>query len=190
MSDDLTTKDSRPMPQRPRLGWIAWEATVGYIATQHSPDAMLKLQIYPMTEQIRWAASLTWGQNAESVREASSLPRVLKALWTKVEQDHEIFHTLEAATKRPAMYMDNRWIDASTQEIIDRLVDITHKSFENDWLIMVIYRPVENADERLQARLLAANNTVHRSGRGSSLRDAFRDLYHNAVPNFNVNTNN
>lgn len=188
MTDDTITKDSRPMPQRPTLGWKAWEATVGYIVTQHSPDAILKMQVYPMSEQIRWAASLTWGHNAESVREASSLPRVLKALWNKVEQEHDIFHTLEAATKRPAMYMDNRWIDASTQEMLDRLVTITHKSFGDDWLIMIMYRPVESANDRLQARLLASNNSVHRSGRGPSLRDACRDLYHNTIPNFNINT--
>jgi hypothetical protein len=43
---------------------------------------------------------------------------------------------------------------------------------------------VENPNLRVQARLLAKDNSVHIGGRGPTIRDACRDLYRNAAPGY------
>lgn len=177
-----STKSERPLPKRPQWGWMAWEATVGYIAKHHSPDAMLKIEIYPGEYIIGWAASLSWGTIIEEVRDKTSLADVLSSLWRRIEQNHDLLQTMEAAVRRPANYEDNHWLDEKTYEAFSRLVSTTDTIFQGDWMVVVMYRPIEEAKHRLNTRLLAENNSINRGGHGPTLRDACRDLYHKAIP--------
>lgn len=176
-----TTIPRRPLPQRPRLGWQAWEATLGYMSLHHSPDALLKLQIYPLGGHSGWAASLSWAGFSEHVRDRESFGEALDDLWREVNNNHVIFLTSEAAVRQPASYHSDEWLDPRTQEALDRLIRVTRAVFENDWLLLLIYQPVEHPEARVQLRLLARDNTVRVGGRGPSLREACAELYRNAA---------
>jgi hypothetical protein len=180
MSD--TTQHSRPAPKRPKWGWLAWEATVGYISLHHSPDATLKLEVYPGEHVVNWGAALTWGGNSEEVRDQLSLGEALSNLWSQVEKHQDLFHSFDAAVRRPANYADDDWLDEPTHEALSRLVHVTDTVFHGDWQIVVLYRPVSEPEKRLQARLIAEHIEVNRGGNGATLRDACRDLYHKAAP--------
>lgn len=99
MSDDTVPK--RPLPIRPATGWSAWEATIGYIAMQYSPDAVLQLVAEGLPEADRpiWRASLTWGNHQVDVVDQISMIAALSALWEEVDRQHRIFKNAEAATK-------------------------------------------------------------------------------------------
>jgi hypothetical protein len=176
------TNHDRPVPKRPKSGWLAWEATLGYIQHHHSPDATLKMEVYPGEVIVSWAASLSWGNNFEEVRDKTSLADVLGSLWEQVIQTHDIFLTLDAAIRSPLKYADDVWLDAATYDALSRLVHVTDTVFQGDWLVVVVYRPVEVPGKRLQTRLLAENKIVNRGGNGPTLRDACRDLYQKAAP--------
>ena len=176
------TQHTRPSPKRPKWGWLAWEATVGYISQHHSPDASLKLEVYPGEHVVQWAASLTWGGNSEGVRDCYSLADALSSLWLQVAAHQDLFHSVDAAARRPVDYADDKWLDDATNEALSRLVNVTDTVFQGDWLVVVVYRPVAEPDKRLQTRLIAEQLEVNRGGNGATLRDACRDLYHNAAP--------
>jgi hypothetical protein len=174
---------SRPMPKRPENGLLAWQATIGYISSQYSLDAMLTLQAYPLeNSQVAWAGMASWGQNQESVQGRPSLAAVLRDLWREVDSNHVIFESREAIIKRPANYGDDEWIDADTNLILGRLIHVTGTVYGPDWRLMLIYQPIENRAIRFQARLLALDDTVQIAGQGPNLRDACQALYRNAAP--------
>lgn len=185
---DITTIPRRPKPNRPRWGWTAWEATVGYIAQHHSPDATLKLEIHPMAHVIGWGATLSWGGQREAVTEMHSFPGALTTLWQKVEQSHDIFKSLDALAKRPADYGDDHWLDEQTYAIFSRLVNATDTVLTGDWQIIMTYRPVDMPDKRHQTRLIAQSGAISRAGRGPTLREACRSLYHNVAPVYQMVT--
>lgn len=176
------TLHSRPVPKRPANGLLAWQATIGYISSEYSPDAMLTLRATPLHSEVHWAAHATWGQEGESVQDRKSLPAALRDLWLVIQQNYTIFKTLEAAAKSPVMYNDDQWLDSETQTMLDRLIHVAWSAFENDWLFMLVYQPVEAPNARVQARLVGQNNSVTISGRGPVMHEACRDLYHNAAP--------
>ncbi|MDQ7027428.1 MAG: hypothetical protein Q9P01_14680 [Anaerolineae bacterium] len=176
------TQHIRPAPKRPRWGWLAWEATVGYISQYHSPDATLKIEVYPGKHIVNWAASLTWGGNTEEVRDCLSLAEVLSSLWSEVEKHQDLFHSFDAAVRRPTNYADDDWLDEHTYEGLSRLIHVTDTVFQGDWLIVIVYRPVDEPDQRLKTRLIAEHIEVNRGGNGATLRNACRDLYHKAAP--------
>lgn len=191
MNDDKpTTAPMRPLPSRPRFGWLAWEATAGYMSSHLSPDVILKLQAYPASEaeKVIWGASVTWAQEFEEVKDLQTPSEALAHLWRIVDQTHHIFDVVEAAVKRPANYPDNQWFDDWTADIIQRLVRVTHTVFKTDWMIVIVYQPVESMDGRIQARLIANNNEVHVGGRGASLGDGCRQLYLNAAKVYTKHT--
>lgn len=176
---------TRPMPKRPENGLLAWQATIGYISSQYSLDALLTLQAYPLESgAVAWAAAASWGQNRESVEGAAVLPAALRDLWSEVNRHHIIFETREAILKRPANYDDHEWIDAETAAILNRLLHVANVVYGADWRSLMIYQPVESQSARFQARLLALDDTVQIGGQGASLRDACQDLYRNAAPYF------
>lgn len=181
MPDRTDTTIRRPLPQRPRLGWVAWVSTMGYISAQHSPDALLKLQVEPADSGVRWAGAVSWGQVEESVRDRQTIASVLRDLWLEVDQNHRLFKTIDAAIKRPADYKDDEWLDERTLTLLDRLIRVTHTVFKDNWQILIVYQPIENPETRVQTRLIARDNTVIVGGRGSSLGDACADLYHHAA---------
>jgi hypothetical protein len=177
------TIHSRPLPKRPENGLLAWQATIGYISSEYSPDAMLTMRAYPAGDEgALWLAAATWGQESETVRDITSLPAALRDLWPAVQNNHTIFKTLEAATKSPSHYRDDQWVDFDTEQLLDRLLQVANAAFGGDWLFMLVYQPVTAPSARVQARLVAQNNSVIISGRGPSVHDACRDLYHNAAP--------
>jgi hypothetical protein len=181
--DDERTQAERPAPRRPKYGWLAWEATVGYIAQNHSPDATLKMEISPNDHIIAWMASLAWGDNYEEVINKHSLADVLSSLWQQVDANHpNLLKTYEAITRRPMMYDDDSWLDEQSYDALSRLVHVTDTVFQGDWQVIVMYRPVEAPDKRLQSRLIADDNHVNRGGQGATLRDACRDVYRKAAP--------
>jgi hypothetical protein len=101
-----------------------------------------------------------------------------------VEHEHQIFKTLEAASRRPSNYPADRWVDEDTLTTLNRLIAVTESVFEQQWMLIVVYQAVENPNLRVQARLLAKDNTIHIGGRGPTIRDACRDLYRNAAPDY------
>lgn len=182
MTDQDRTLTDRPVPKRPKWGWMAWEATVGYIHQHHSPDATLKLEIYPMEYIMGWAASLSWGEWSETVRDQQSFADSLNNLWELVEQNHDLIKSLEMAVRRPVNYGDDDWLDELTYKAFSSLVNTTDTIFHGDWQIVILYRPVETANKRVQTRLIADGSAVNRGGNGPTLRDACRQLFHNVAP--------
>lgn len=178
------TIDTRPMPRRPEYGLLAWQATIGYISSQYSLDALLTLQAYPLDGRIAWAGTASWGRNRESVQDMPSLPAALRELWREVDHNHIIFDSREAIARRPANYADGEWLDPATAATVDRLVQVTAAVYDGGWRIVLIYQPVESPAARFQGRLLAQDETVRVSGQGATLRDACRELYRNAAPHF------
>lgn len=184
MMDD-NTLIMPPMPKRPENGLLAWLATIGYLGAEYSPDAMLTLRAAPNdAKQIIWSAVASWAQENVVVQDCPSLATALRYLWRAVEQEHQIFKTLEAATRRPSNYPQDRWIDPQTQSTLDRLIDISGSVFKQQWLLIIVYQPVDNPNLRVRARLLAQDNAIHIGGSGPSIRDACRALYRNAAPNY------
>jgi hypothetical protein len=172
------------MPKRPDNGLLAWQATIGYIATEYSPDAMLTLRATPSGNGVTWQGTASWGDVLESLENQPSVPIALRDLWLLIYRNHTIFKTMEAAAKGPMNYRDDQWLDEETQTTVDRMVEVTKAAFHDDWMFIVVYQPVAVPSGRVQARLLAKNNSVHISGRGASVREACRDLYHNAAPGY------
>lgn len=176
---------TRPMPKRPDNGLLAWQATIGYISSQYSLDALLTLRAYPLeTGEVGWAGTASWGQNQESVQGCPSLPVALRELWQEVNRSHVIFETREAILKSPAYYDDHRWLDADTAASLNRLLHATASVYANIWQLVFIYQPVESPAVRFQARLLVAGEggELNVSGQGANLRDACHALYRNAAP--------
>jgi hypothetical protein len=181
---DDSTQVNRPLPPRLSWGWFAWEATLGYIAEEYSPDASLTLQFYPSNDVIMWDASVTWADIRITVTERVSNSVVLADLWGEVEQHYQLFKTLEAAVRRPVGYKDDEWFDSPTLEVFSRLVSINSSVFADDWLVVMVYRPTEKAEMRVQSRLVAMNSQVMRGGQGATVRDCGRNLMHNATPDY------
>src|SRR5262245_39892963 len=113
----------RPLPPRPKTGWQAWESTAGYVATRHSPDATLKIDIYPIGKVVGWAATFSWGKHQETIRDRVSFEDALGALWEQVEAYHpSLMETPEAQIRRPVGYTDDNWLDQTTLDVFSRLV--------------------------------------------------------------------
>lgn len=184
LDDDKTasTQPNRPLPKRPEDGFSAWQATLGYINTHHSPDVLLQVEAYPYSKGVAWAASLTWGAHREAIEDYPSLPSVLRELWLIVERNHAIFRSPIDAMRRPYGYHDHEWFDEATLDILLRLIHTTHDVFGGDWRILWAYQPSEMPDVRVQMRLLAIHMTYRVSSHGASLLDAGRDLFRNAAP--------
>lgn len=184
---DTETVHARPMPKRPETGLLAWQSTLGYISARYSLDAMLMLQVYPQAMgKLAWAAKTSWGHYTEEVRDCPSLPAVLRDLWTEVDRNNIIFETAEAISKRPVYYDDTEWLDEDTRLTLDRLIQLNWTAFEADWMLIVVYQPVDNPNTRLQTRLIAQNHSVQISGHGPTMRDACHDLYRNAARNYSA----
>lgn len=184
MIDEVTQK-KRPSSARPRFGWTAWEATLGYIAAQHSRDAILKLVVSSDGASLHWSAILTWAGKTEAVEERSDLGDALSKLWHVIERHHRIFHSPEAAVRRPSGYASDQWFDESTLELLNRLLHVSQSAFrQKQWLIVILYYPAEHPDMRVQMRLLADQHTTMVGARGPALREACRQLYQNAAPVF------
>jgi hypothetical protein len=185
MNDVFATLKARPLSRRPENGFAAWQMTLAYIAARHSPDAILQLRAYPRKdERILWSASVSWGQNYESVNDLDSLPSVLSELWKVVDHNHNIFDIPEEAARSPAGYESHNWVDVNVQEILHRLLWTTRMVFDDDWSMIIVYQPAEIPALRVQMRLLAQGNTLCVGGRGASLVDAARELYRHAAPHY------
>jgi hypothetical protein len=169
---------------RPETGFLAWQATLGYISAHHSPDAVLKLQIVPGEGGDRYTASVSWSRVEESAVDQPSLAAALTALWQIVDRSHILFQTEDDHYRRPANYGEREWIDADTRDILDRLLVTTRMVFQDEWQIVAFYQPTDAAEMRVQMRLLARGNKVGVGGRGPSLLEATRALFRNAAPFF------
>jgi hypothetical protein len=178
----------RLLPRRLPNGLLAWQATLAYIAAQHSPDALLELKINPVVHNdaavpdIGWSAQVSWGTKTEQVEGAPTLQAALTLLWHEVERNHVIFISEEDTVRRPVGYSADEWIDSHSHDILWRVLETTQAVFGHDWQLVMIYQPTDTPHLRVQMRLLANNNTVTVGGRGPALIDAARDLYRNAAP--------
>ncbi len=176
---------SRPTPQRPANGLLAWQATIGYIRYQYDLSAMLSIQADSLPGGvIQWKASATWGQSIEKVTERPSLADALRDLWTEVDRKHLIFESPETLVKRPANYADHEWLDADTHTILNQTLDLIHSVYGSDWTLAIVYQPVEVPAMRFQADLLTKKRQVQMGGFGPTLLDACRDLYRSAAHKF------
>jgi len=183
MTDKPDTVPKRPLPRRPRYGWQAWESTVGYMSSHHSPDISLKLTVHPVAESTdEWSATLTWGKRSVVSREHASFADALRELWLSVKRDYTIFEKEAAAIRQPINYKDDDWFDERTSDLLQRLVQVNRSVFGTDWQVLIIYQPVENPDIRVQARLLAQDKTVQVGGSGAMIQDACHRLYTNTAP--------
>lgn len=183
MNDNLVTEPVLPIPPRPAYGFAAWQMTLGYICTHHSPDATLYLQARSAahTEKVLWSAGVEWGSNAEHITDAESLAQAFRSLWQEVERHNMIFTRPEDAVRRPVGYDDHEWLELNTQDILHRLLWTTQMVFCRDWSLFIVYQPVEVAPMRVSARLMALDNEVIVGGRGPSLLEALRELYRSAA---------
>lgn len=175
---------ARPLPKRPETGLQAWLATIGYIGSEYSPDAMLTLRITPKDKALQWSAVASWGEENIAVHNWQTMGEALSDLWKSVSREHKIFKTLEAATRRPANFPADRWVDPETQVMLDRLMLVTEMVFGQEWLLIIVYHAVDNPTLRVQARLLANQNQVHIGGSGASILEACQDVYRNAAPGY------
>lgn len=188
MSDE--TEPALPRARRPQTGLHAWQATVGYISAEHSPDATLTLRVQPGEgDAVLWSAELTWGQSREHITAQPTLPDALRRLWRLVEQQHRIFKTIDAATRQPANYSPGDWVDAPTQAALDHLIGLTRAALAAEWQLIVIYQPVAYPQSRVRVRLLAGGGRVHIGGRGPAISEACRDLMYHAAPGFFTDPN-
>lgn len=179
------TERKRPVPGRPATGWGAWQATVGYIAGEYSPDALLNLTVTPLDNvTIVWKAIVSWGSMSEEVDGLPTLAAALAALWAEVDQHHRIFKTLEATARKPAGYRDDRWLDPETADVLTRLLNLCASTFVTDWRLIILYQPVADPGGRVQVRLLVGNGTINTSGRAGTLAEACHVLFHNAATHF------
>jgi hypothetical protein len=167
-------------------GWQAWLATVGYIASHFSPDALLKIEAAPGEESpLAWSATISWGSTLERVLDCAALSAALDSLWGEVTRSHRIFETLEDAARSPAGYDDGEWFDLPTQDILHRLTWSLHNLFKGDeWRLVIVYHPTEVAELRVQTRVLAPVKGVQVGGRGASLLNATRDLFRNLAARY------
>ncbi|MDX1992313.1 MAG: hypothetical protein SF029_07990 [bacterium] len=186
MHRNETHQPVRLLPRRLPNGLLAWQATLAYIAAQHSPDALLELSVQPVPQNeaadIRWSGKVSWGTKAEQIEGAPTLQAALTLLWQEVERNHMIFISEEDTVRRPAGYSADEWVDAHTHELLWRVLETTQAVFGQDWQLVIIYQPTDTPHLRVQLRLLANNNAVTVGGRGPALIDAARDLYRNAAP--------
>ncbi len=178
------TEAKRPLPRRPQTGLQAWQVTLGYISATHSPDALLKLQAYSREARVHWSASVSWGQKEESVTDQPSIAAALRELWLEVSRHHAIFESAEDAVRAPVYYNDVEWLDDATLESLQRLIWVTQMTFPGDWLLIIVYQPVETPSARIQARLLAKGSSITVGGRGPSMLDACSTLFRNATPHW------
>lgn len=173
------------VPRRPEYGFGAWQLTLGYICANHSPDVMLKLQVYPASDEyVHWSASVSWGQCFEAVKDCASLGKAFRQLWKVVQSNHAIFLSVEDAVRSPTGYDDQQWIDLHTQDVLHRLIWTTQLAFRTDWEIVIVYQPSETPLNRVQVRLIADQNRVSVGSRGASLIDGLRAMFRNAAPAF------
>lgn len=174
-----------PAGKRPENGFLAWQATIGYIGETYSPDALLTITAYPAPDgNILWGALASWAQFSEVVADQPSFASALRGLWRVVDQHHTLFKSMEAANRRPVSYADDQWLDAETSDMLDRLLHVAMKAFGDDWRLVLVYQPIANPTARVQARFIARGETVNAGGRGGSLREACQGLYRNAASYF------
>jgi hypothetical protein len=179
MSDTL---HARPTPKRPQYGLLAWQATVRYICTEYNPNAMLIFRAYVVRGGvIAWTATLSWGTEMVEVKDMPSLGIALSELWLEVEKRHKLLKTFEAMAKRPIDYEDDQWLDPQTEYIFDHLIRVTYSVFTNDWTLAIFYQPVETAETRVQAMIMANKNRVRINGQGPAMEEACRALFANAA---------
>jgi hypothetical protein len=175
----------RPAPKRPQTGWQAWQATVGYIHNEYTPDAILTLTAYPVTDGATgWSASLYWESKAEAVHNEETIAGAMRALWLKVEAHHKLFKSLDAAVRRPVNYADSQWLDEATQDALDRLLQMVEAVSDSGWRLAITYQAVDNPDVRVCISLYAQDGTLQTEASGPSLRDACQNMYRSAARYF------
>jgi hypothetical protein len=182
------TLQLRRLPRRPETGLLAWQATVGYISQEYSADATLTFAALPHADSILWQSTLSWDQNRVSIGNQPSLPASLNNLWEAVNSEYTIFKKNEDRIRQPAFYQDHQWLDAETSKTLDRLTQITHAAFTQDWTLIIVYQSVENPALRVKTRLIARGNSIQVGGQGASVAEACRDLYRHAAPNYFANS--
>lgn len=183
MGDDVTTT-KRPVPPRPANGLLAWQSTLGFISNRLSPDAVLKFEACSNEARVQWSATVSWSGYRENVAGRSSLATALSDLWVEVSRHQRIFDRVEDAVRSPQNYDESEWMDMNTQESLQRLVWVTQSAFPGDWELVMVYQPVDLAENRMQARLLVKSGSVVVGGRGPSLLEACRTLFRNATPHY------
>jgi hypothetical protein len=182
------TKDDtfhqRPLPRRPETGLQAWQATIGYLR-QRGDNPALAITAYPASgTAVAWSAALHWSRKKQEVQQAESLAAALRRLWAEVDARYTIFDTPQAATRRPAGYSDAEWLDAPTLAALERLLLAAHLTFATDWQVALVYQPMDNPEERVQASLTAHGGAIRVDGWGPSVREACQRVYRSAARYF------
>jgi hypothetical protein len=184
MHDEEDTNPRPPQPLRPTTGLAAWQATLGYISSRYSPDAILKFHAASRAGSVNWAATVSWGGKEESVSKQPSLAAALRLLWVEVSGSHRIFERVEDAVKSPEHFDDYSCLDLPTEESLQRLLWVTQSAFPDQWQLVVMYQPVDTANLRMQARLIIAGNQIIVGAQGPTLLDVCRTLFRNATPHY------
>jgi hypothetical protein len=184
MYDEQDTHPRPPQPLRPVSGLAAWQATLGYISSRYSPDAILKFHVASRENSVSWAASVSWGTKEETIGGQPSLAAALRLLWAEVSANHHIFERIEDTIKSPEHYDDTECLDLPTEESLQRLLWVTQSAYPDGWQLVVIYQPVETANLRLQARLIMGGGRILVGAQGPTLLDVCRTLFRNATPHY------
>jgi hypothetical protein len=172
------------MPKRSPTGLLAWQATVGFISQVYSQDVALMLHAYPVDGDVRWRAGIAWGQVQAQIDAAVTLAAALRDLWPALERVFTVFDNPLDAVRAPTGYADNAWVDADSARTLAALTELSQAVFPGDWALVIVYQAVENPGQRVKLRLLARNQSVQVSGQGPSVREACRDVYRNAAPEY------
>ncbi len=172
------------MPRRPETGLLAWLATIGYISAVFSPDATLSMMAIPNGADVRWRVGVQFGHTRAAVEDMPTLAAALRDLWPALEAEFHVYQSGYEDTRKPVNYADDRWLDDDTQRTLDLLLEITHTVFKGDWALVILYQAVETPAERVKMRLIAHATSIQVGGQGPSLREACRDLYRNAAPEY------
>lgn len=184
MSDDTLPKRPTSDHLRPKTGLAAWELTIGYLAAHLNPNTLLTVRVTPNGDDLQWAASLEWNHEKEQVSAKASFGEALRELWQLVSSRHVVFRKNLDDYRKPIGYSEFDWIDADTKDAIERLTWVTQVVFKRNWTLVISYQALDNAEQRVQSRLIANNSAVHIGGRGASIQDAVSQLYRNATPYF------
>ncbi len=168
------THVSRPLPQRPANGLLAWQATIGYIHKQYGMEAHLVIRA-SAGAAISWGATALWGDNQETIADKPSLMAALRDLWRDIDARHLIFASREALIKRPVNYGDQEWLDLETQVMLERLLQLLNTLAPAQWQFVATYTPSEVATERFVGEVVRPGRTTQ--AQAATLRDLCRELY-------------
>lgn len=181
--NDSGTRIIQPVDFRYSSAWLSWQAALGEIALNTNSETRLRIEAAGTDDGTRWAAEVEWDDSRERVGECPSLPEALHQLWRELTTQHTLY-TVNMSHRGPAVYAPEDTLDIDTQAILQRFLSVLRTVFGTDWALLMMYQPVQAADQRVHARLIALHGEVALSVNAATLLDALRALMRISTPYF------